>query len=115
MEREEPAAAGDDLEAALACTGLSPGRARVCASCPYVGPHARDGTSRRHRRAPALSTRLVSDSLAPSAKSASPKIGRTTFVTSKVTEAARTSSALGEPGAALHERRRALVAGPPLS
>jgi hypothetical protein len=60
---------------------------------------------------PPLRTLLASDLLPPSAKSASPAIGRTAFVISTLTAAAR----LPSPGGPVHTRHAAFTAGPPLS
>jgi hypothetical protein len=61
--------------------------------------------------APPLKTLLASDLLRPSAKSTSPTIGRTTFVISTPTAAARLPRLAGS----IHTRHAALTAGPSLS
>jgi hypothetical protein len=101
-QREQPSATGDDLKGTLACT-----RKHVS------GMQIPQKTISRQMRgsAPPLSTLLASDLLPPSAKSASPTIGRTTFVISTLTAAV----GLPSPGGPVQTRHAAFTAGPSLS
>ena len=102
-QHEQPSAAGDDLKGTLACTPYK--------GCERQAAIAQANLRRAMASAPPLSTLLASDLLPPSEKSASPTIGRTTFVISTLTAAAR----LPRPGGPVHTRHAAFTAGPPLS
>jgi hypothetical protein len=101
-QREQPSATSDDLKGPLACTR--------CNGCVGHADAANRFRAERHG-APPLRTLLASDLLPPSAKSASPTIGRTTFVMSTPTAAAP----LPRPAGPVHTRHAAFTAGPPLS
>jgi hypothetical protein len=102
-QREQPSTAGDDLKGTLAC--------RRYKGCVGHVDATETNSCQEIDSAPPLSALLASDLLPPSAKSASPTIGRTTLVISTLTAAAR----LPTPGRSVHTRHAAFTAGPSLS